>query len=78
MRTVPDSDLDAAVDLGEALARTPALPPRPKSPVLPDYLSPVDDATLALVVGTRQSGERKKNSAAFSYVFARAKRKFSF
>jgi hypothetical protein len=62
-RTVPDSDLDASVDLGETIARTPALIPRPKprsaSPVLPDDLSLVHDATL-VVAG--QPGERKRKT----------------
>ena len=60
-RAVPDSDLDASVDLGEAIARTPTLMPRPKSrfpsPMLPDYLLPMHDATPAPVIGARQPGE---------------------
>jgi len=60
-RTVPDADLDVSVDLGEAVARTPRLPSRPKSrsasPVLPDYLSPVHDATFAPVIGAHRPGE---------------------
>jgi len=57
-RPVPDGDLDISVDLGEAVSRTPALPPRPNSrPSLPiqlDYLSLARDATFAPVVGARQ------------------------
>ena len=60
----PDGDLDVSVDLGEAVARTPALIPRPKSrpssPVQLDYLSLARDATFASVVGTRQPGEWQK------------------
>jgi hypothetical protein len=79
-RTVPDSDLDASVDLGEAVARTlPALMPVPKirsvSPVLPDYLAPVHDTTRtpALAVETRQPGEHHKRGR-FLLCVARAKR----
>ena len=63
-RPVPDGDLDVSVDLGEAVARTPALAPRPKSrpssPVQLDYLTLARDATFAPVVGARQPGEWKK------------------
>ncbi len=65
-QTVPDTDLDVSVDLGEAVARTPALKQRPKSrsvsPVSPDYLSMsmMQDATLAPVIRAQQSGEHKK------------------
>ena len=55
--TVPDADLDVSVDLGEAVTRTPGLAPRPKSrsasPVLPDYLSPVHNATFAPAIGAQ-------------------------
>jgi hypothetical protein len=61
--TVPDADLDASVDFGEAVARTPGLTPRAKSrsasPVLPDYLSPVHNATSAPVIGVQRPGECK-------------------
>jgi hypothetical protein len=65
-QTVPDTDLDVSVDLGEAVARTPTLKQRSKSrsvsPMLPDYLSMsmMHDVTLAPVIRTQQSGERKK------------------
>ena len=78
-RMVSDSDLDASVDLGEAVARTPALTPRPKtrsaSPVLPAYLTPAHDMTPAptFAVGTRQPGERKKRGC-FLLCVSRAKR----
>jgi len=59
-RTVPDADLDISIDLGEAVARTPGLTslpkPRSASPVLPDYLSPVNNAP---VIGTQRPGECK-------------------
>lgn len=59
-RPVPDGDLDVSVDLGEAVARTPALTPRatsrPSSPMPLDYLSL---ARGAPVVGARQPGEWK-------------------
>ena len=62
-RTVPDADLDVSVDLGEAVARTPGLTPRPKtrsaSPVLSDYPSPVHNTTFAPVIGTQRPGECK-------------------
>jgi hypothetical protein len=61
---VPDDDLDISVDLGEAVARTPALTPQPKSrpssPMLLDYLSPIPDAKFAPVVRPRQLCECKK------------------
>ena len=78
-RMMSDSDLDASVDLGEAVARTPALTPGPKtrsaSPVLPDYLTPAHDTSRAptFAVGTRQPGERKKRGC-FLLCVARAKR----
>jgi hypothetical protein len=57
-RPVPDGDLDVSVDLGEAVARTPALTPLaisgPSSPMPLDYLSL---ACSASVVGARQPGE---------------------
>lgn len=64
-RPVPDGDLDVSVDLGEAVARTSALTPRPKSrPSSPmqqlEYLSLARDATFAPAVGARQPGEWKK------------------
>jgi hypothetical protein len=59
-RPVPDGDLDVSVDLGEAVARTPALTPRaisrPSSSMPLDYLSL---ARGAPVVGARQPGEWK-------------------
>jgi hypothetical protein len=65
-RTVPDADMDVYVDLGEAITRTPGLTPRPKSrsasPVLPDYLSPVHNATFAPVTGTQRPGECKAHT----------------
>ena len=78
-RTVSDSDLDASVDLGEAVARMPALMPGPKtrsaSPVLPAYLTPAHDMTPAptFAVGTRQPGERKKRGC-FLLCVSHAKR----
>lgn len=60
-RTVPDTDLDVSVDLGEAVARTPRLTSQPKStspsPVLPDYLSLEHNATFAPVIGEQRPGE---------------------
>lgn len=60
-RTVPDTDLDVSVDLGEAVARTPRVTSRPKStsasPVLPDYLSLEHNATFAPVIGAQRPGE---------------------
>ena len=75
-RAVPDSDLDASVDLGEAIARTPALTPRPKSisasPLLPDHLSPMHDAALAPVIRERQLG---KAASSYSMSVLHAPRK---
>jgi hypothetical protein len=69
---VPDSDLDISVDLGEAVARTPALTPQPKSrpssPILLDYLSPIPDAKFAPVVRPRQLCECKKLGSFLIYV----------
>ena len=61
--TVSDADLNVSVDLGEAVTRTPALTPRPKfrsaSPVLPDYLSPLHNATFAPAIGEQRPGGPK-------------------
>lgn len=60
---MPDADLDVSVDFGETVARTPQLTSRPKSGsaslVLPDYLSPVHNATFAPGIGAQRPGERK-------------------
>ena len=72
-RPVPDGDLDMSVDLGEAVARTPALTPRPKSrpssPMQLDYLSLARDATFAPVVGARQPGEWQKRHFPHTFMF---------
>ena len=52
-RTVPDTDMYVSVDLGEAVARTPGS----ASPVLPDYLSLIHNATFAPVIGSQRPGE---------------------
>ena len=66
-RTVPDGGLDVSVDLGEAVARTPALTgtpagqkARPSSPMLLDYMSSAHDASFAPVVRVRQPGVYNK------------------
>jgi hypothetical protein len=69
---VPDADLDESVDFGETVVRTPGLTSRPKSgsasPVLPDYRSPVHNATFAPVIGAQRPGE-SRHFAPYSHVF---------
>jgi len=71
--TVPDADLDVSVDLGEAVARSPGLTPwsksRSASPMLPDYLSPVHNATFAPGIGAQRPGEcTARHLAPYCYV----------
>jgi len=60
-RTVPDDDLDVSVDLGEVVARTPALdsqPQKSRSRSASPTLQETHDVTRAPAAGARQPSER--------------------
>ncbi|KAI0302266.1 hypothetical protein BC826DRAFT_966253 [Russula brevipes] len=67
-RTVPDDDLDVSVDLGEVVARTPALdsqPQKSRSRSASPTLQETHDATRAPAAGARQPSERGKKLGSF-------------